>query len=101
MMHLRRHAPLALTLLALFLSGAAPTTGPSRAPHNVSPAEQAQFQQKHAAAQMQELEGRMFKLSEMIRQAEPGDSARLLLGVRKAREELIVEQMKEVLELIG
>ena len=86
------------------LFGAAPSPGPTTAPSKdkkVTPADQAQFQQKHAAAQMQELEGRMFRLSEMIRQAEPGDSARLLLGVRKAREELIIEQMKEVMDLIG
>jgi hypothetical protein len=75
---------------------ASPATKPA-----VSSADQAVFQQKNAAAQMQELEGRMFKLAETIRQTEPSDSARLLLGVRKAREQLIVEQMKEVLEKIG
>ena len=101
MTHRRRYTPLVLTLLALCVAGAAPTTGPARAPHNVSPAEQAQFQQNHAAAQMQELEGRMFKLAETIRNTEPSDSARLLLGVRKAREQLILEQMKEVMALIG
>ena len=101
MTHRRRHTPLVLTLLGLFVAGAAPTTAPSKAPHNVSPAEQAQFQQSHAAAQMQELEGRMFKLAETIRNTEPSDSARLLLGVRKAREELILEEMKEVMALIG
>ena len=74
---------------------------PATAPSKVTPADQAQFHQKNAAAQMQELENRMFRLAELIRQTEPGDSARLLLGVRKAREQLIVEQMKEVLALIG
>ena len=74
---------------------ATPSTRP------VTPAEQAQFAQRNAAAQMQELERRMFHLAELVRQTEPGDSARLLLGVRKAREQLIVEQMKEVIELLG
>ena len=74
---------------------------PATAPSKVTAADQAQFQQKNAAAQMQELEGRMFRLAELIRQTEPGDSARLLLGVRKAREQLIVDQMKEVLELLA
>jgi hypothetical protein len=97
----RLHTPLVLTLAALLVAAAGPTTAPSKERHNVSPAEQAQFQQNHAAAQMQELEGRMFKLAETIRNTEPSDSARLLLGVRKAREELILEQMKEVMALIG
>ena len=66
----------------------------------VTPAEQAQFQQKNAEAQMQELQARMYRLAELIRETEPGDASRLLLAVRKAREELIIEQMKEVLELI-
>src|SRR5687768_11668611 len=109
MTHRGRRTSLVLTLLSFCLAGAAPsaspTTGPTTAPskerHNVSPAEQAQFQQQHAAAQMQELEGRMFRLAETIRNTEPSDSARLLLGVRKAREELILEQMKEVMDLIG
>jgi hypothetical protein len=65
-----------------------------------TPAEQAQFLQKNAEAQMQELQARMFRLSELIKDTEPGDASRLLLAVRKAREELIIEQMKEVLELI-
>ena len=100
MTHVRR-TPLVLTLLALCLAGAGPTTSPSQDKSKVSPADQAQFQQKNAAAQMQELEGRMFRLAETIRNTEPSDSARLLLGVRKAREQLILEQMKEVIELLG
>jgi hypothetical protein len=79
----------------------APKPGAAPAPKpGVTPAEQAQFQQKNAEAQMQELQARMFRLSELIKDTEPGDASRLLLAVRKAREELIIEQMKEVLELI-
>jgi len=46
---------------------------------------------------MQELTERMYRLGELTREAEPDDSARLLLAVRKARESLIIEQMKEIL----
>ena len=50
---------------------------------------------------MQELQERMFHLAELTREMEPGDSAKLIMAVRKAREALIVEQMKDVLELLG
>ena len=76
-----------------------PAAAPAQKP-GVTPAEQAQFHQKNAEAQMRELQERMFRLSELIKETEPGDASRLLLAVRKAREELIIEQMKEVLELI-
>ena len=99
----------ALTVFAALF--AAPVVGQSQptdkagkpqAPRpGATPAEQAQFLQKNAEAQMQELQARMFRLSELIKDTEPGDASRLLLAVRKAREELIIEQMKEVLELIG
>src|SRR5438067_10931183 len=72
----------------------APTT-------QVTPTDQIQFQQKNIQAQMQELEERMFHLADLIREMEPGDSAKLILAVRRAREQLIVEQMKEILELVG
>lgn len=67
----------------------------------VKPEDQLSFQQKTIQAQMQELQERMFHLAELTREMEPGDSAKLIMAVRKAREALIVEQMKEVLELIS
>jgi len=76
-----------------------PTTSPSGA--SVSDADQISFQQTNVAAQMQELQERMFRLAELTRDLEPDDSAKLIMAVRRAREELIVEQMKEVLEMIG
>jgi hypothetical protein len=85
--------------LAVAAAPAAPAGGAAPA-KGVSPSEQAQFQQKNAEAQMQELQARMFHLAELVRETEPGDASRLLLAVRKAREELIIEQMKEVLERI-
>jgi hypothetical protein len=49
---------------------------------------------------MQELEERMFRLANLIREAQPEDSARLLLGVQKAREELIADRMAEASQLL-
>jgi hypothetical protein len=67
----------------------------------VKPEDQLQFQQKTIQAQMTELQERMFHLAELTREMEPGDSAKLIMAVRKARDALIVEHMKEVLEYIG
>src|SRR4051812_21281027 len=68
---------------------------------SVSQSDQLAFQQKTIQAQMQELQERMFHLAELTREMEPGDSAKLIMAVRKAREALIDEQMKEVLELLS
>src|SRR5258707_14699284 len=65
------------------------------APPPDTPVGQLEFQQKNAQAQMQELQERMFRLAELTGEAEPDDAARLLMAVRKAREQLIVEQMKQ------
>jgi hypothetical protein len=63
--------------------------------------ERAMFQQEKALAHMKELEERMFRLAEMIRDEQPEDSARLLLGVRQARDELLTERMRQVAALVG
>jgi hypothetical protein len=93
---------LGLFALAMYASRihAAPTTEPS-ALTPVSDAEKLQFQQKNASAQMQELQERMFKLADLVKKTEPDDSAKLLMGVRKAREELIVEEMNAVFDTLG
>jgi hypothetical protein len=62
----------------------------------VSAAEQLEFQQAKVSAEMTELEQRMFRLSETLRPLEPENSSRLMLGVKFAREELIVHQMKQI-----
>lgn len=67
----------------------------------VSPTDQVQFLQRQISAQMQELQDRMFRLAETTRAMEPDDSAKLILAVQRAREELIVEQMKDVIEALG
>ncbi len=79
-------------------AGPAPTPATKPA---IKPEEQIQFQQKNVSAQMQELQERMYHLAELTRQAEPDDAARLLLAVRRAREQLIIEQMKDILERLG
>jgi hypothetical protein len=66
-------------------------------PPTVSVSDQLQFEQKTAQTQMQELQERMYGLADLTRETEPDDSARLLLAVRKARENLIIEQMRDVI----
>jgi hypothetical protein len=59
------------------------------------------FRQSEVASQMGELEERMFRLAEAIRQLEPENSSRLMLGLKFAREELILHQMKDTQALLG
>ena len=59
------------------------------------------FEQDKAQAHMRELEERMFRLANLIRDAQPDDSARLLMGVRKAREHLIADRMQEASTLLA
>jgi len=58
------------------------------------------FRQSEVAAQMTELEERMFRLSEAIKQLEPENASRLMLGLKFAREELILHQMRETQQLL-
>ena len=66
----------------------------------VEPKEQIKFEQDKAQAHMKELEERMYELAKLIRDSQPDDSARLLMGVQKAREHLIAEQMGEAAKLL-
>ncbi|HEV2972208.1 MAG TPA: hypothetical protein VGY55_19700 [Pirellulales bacterium] len=68
---------------------------------SVSETDKLQFTQKQVQALMQELQERMFRLADLTKQAEPDNSTRLLLALRKAREQLIVEEMKEILETLS
>ena len=94
-------------LLLLCVSIAAgPATQPATKPASqplskISEADQIEFLQKNVQAQMQELQDRMFRLAETTTATEPGDSAKLILALRRSREELILEEMKEVLDLLG
>lgn len=67
----------------------------------VTTEEKIKFEQDKAHAHMRELESRMYHVAELLRETQPDDSARLLMGVAKAREQLIVEQMREASELIA
>ncbi len=67
-------------------------------PPTVSEEDQIQFTQKDVQAQMQELQDRMFHLADISKETEPDNATRLLLAVRKAREQLIIEQMNDVLD---
>jgi len=58
------------------------------------------FRQAKVAAEMTELEDRMFRLSEALKEMEPESSSRLMLGLKFAREELILHQMKEAQKLL-
>ena len=53
------------------------------------------FSQQNTAAQMNELEERMFRLSEALRGLEPENASRLRLALQFSREEQILEQMRE------
>ncbi len=56
------------------------------------------FQQAEVAAEMAELEQRMFRLGETLKSLEPENSSRLMIGLKFAREELVLHQMKEIQE---
>jgi hypothetical protein len=108
MMRLRIFRPYAVLSRAVVMSLLAllcawPVTVRAAATPSGSPplAEQIQFDQEKAIAHMKELEERMFRLAELLREEEPEDSARLLMGVRQARQQLIVEQMRQATELLG
>ena len=97
---------LLLSFVTLGSLAAGPTTQPVTKPSTqplskISEADQIEFLQKNVQAQMQELQDRMFRLAETTKATEPGDSAKLILALRRSREELILEEMKEVLDLLG
>ncbi len=58
------------------------------------------FTQQNVAAQMTELEERMFRLSEALRSLEPENASRLRLALKFSREELVLQQMKETQKLM-
>jgi hypothetical protein len=90
-------------VVALFAAASVMAGADSNSSSNpkVSPADQVQFQQKTVEAQMQELQERMFHLADLTRDTEPDDSSRLLMAVRKAREDLIIEQMRDCIDQLG
>jgi hypothetical protein len=67
---------------------------------NVSDRDAIEFTQENVAAQMGELEERMFRLSEALRSLEPENASRLKLALKFSREELILQQMRESQKLL-
>jgi hypothetical protein len=95
-------SPVTATRPAAAEEGSAAAINPAaRSDRAVTPEEKIKFEQDKAHAHMRELEGRMFRVAELLRQTQPDDSARLLMGVTRSREQLIVEEMREAAELIG
>ena len=92
---LLRLAACGLLCPALLIAADGPEADGVTPDHGVTPEQEIKFQQDRAEGHMRELEQRMFKLARMIREAEPDDSARLLMGLQKAREELIADRMRE------
>ena len=58
------------------------------------------FSQENVTAQMNELEERMFRLSEALLGLEPENASRLRLALKFSREEQILEQMRETHKLL-
>lgn len=86
---------------------AAPSSKPQagglgqRSEREVSIGEQLSFREQQVHEEMSELEQRMFRLSEALKKLEPENSSRLMLGLKYAREELILHQMKETQEALA
>jgi len=64
-------------------------------------ADGAKFQNERARQHMLELEQRMFRLAEMLKESQPEDAQRLIMGVERSREKLLVQRMSSVSDLIG
>jgi hypothetical protein len=73
---------------------------PKKPAGGVSDRETIGFTQENAAAQMAELEERMFRLSEALRGLEPENASRLRLALKFSREELILEQMRDTQKML-
>lgn len=69
-------------------------------PAAVGPGDRLSFEQEKVAAEMTELEERMFRLSASLRKLEPENSSRLMMGLKYAREQLILHQMREAKEVL-
>jgi hypothetical protein len=59
------------------------------------------FRQSKVAAEMTELEERMFRLSEALKKVEPENSSRLMTGVKYARDELILHEMQDIKDVLA
>lgn len=90
-----------LLLFAVVLGSAGPVFGQAIRGEDATEADGAKFQQDRARQHMLELEQRMFKLAEMIKESQPEDAQRLIMGVELSREQLVVQRMASVSDLIS
>lgn len=72
-----------------------------RREREVTLGEQLSFRERQVREEMSELEQRMFRLSEALKKLEPENSSRLIIGLKYAREELILHQMQEIEEALS
>src|SRR3984885_13160336 len=63
--------------------------------------EELSFRESKVAAEMTELEERMYRLSEALKRIEPENSSRLMSGVKYARDELILHEMQEIQDILN
>lgn len=91
-----------LLLLVLGLAGPAlPVHAQAIKGEEATETDGAKFQNERARQHMLELENRMYRLAELIKESQPEDAQRLIMGVERSREELVVQRMSSVSELIG
>lgn len=92
---------LACLIACLCAVMAGPIRGQSITDNAVTPGGEAKFKQERALAHLTELEGRMFRLAELIRDGQPDDASRLVLAVETARDQLVAERMATVTTLLA
>ena len=67
---------------------------------DVTESEKLGYRESKVAAEMTELEERMYRLSEALKRLEPENSSRLMSGVKYARTELIQHEMHEIEQIL-
>ncbi|MEM1354113.1 MAG: hypothetical protein AAGC44_04325 [Planctomycetota bacterium] len=92
---------LMLAALLLPMLAAAPTLGQAINPEDATEADGLRFQQERAIEHMRELEERMFRLAELLKESQPEDALRLTMGFERSRDKLVTERMRDVGRMIG
>ncbi len=98
---LTRSSALLLMVLAVLLGTVLPASGQAIQGEEATEADGAVFQNDRARQHMLELEQRMFRLAEMLRETQPEDAQRLTMGFERSREQQVAQRMASVSELIG
>ena len=87
-------------MLIFLLGSASAASAQAITEVEVTPEREAAFRQERAQAYMAELEDRMYRLAELIRQAQPQDASRLTLAVQTSREALLTDRMSRISALL-